>query len=188
MATFEWVDCLSHNQIRSDASGNKRVSNVTRRCDSRRTEELIRELNPTLRGWGEYYKRAHVRTLFHKLDGWIVRRIWSHRYRRWRVAGWKQLPAATLYDELGLVNLFSLIPSLPPLPRLGAFSCEEAVCRKSARTVWSGGRRPARERASLRPDWHCTTTLLVASGIEGRRFQSTMNLRKRKHHRVSLHY
>jgi RNA-directed DNA polymerase len=99
-----------------------RVRSLTRRCDSRRTEELITELNPTLRGWGEYYKRAHVRTLFHRLDRWIVRRIWSHRFRRWRTTGWKLLPPATLYEELGLVNLFSLIPSLTPLPRLGAFS------------------------------------------------------------------
>jgi len=54
--------------------------------------ELIAELNPLLRGWGEYYKRAHVRKLFQRLDGWIRRRIWSHRYRRWRNAGWKRLP------------------------------------------------------------------------------------------------
>jgi group II intron reverse transcriptase/maturase len=99
-----------------------RVRTLTRRCVSRKTEDLIRELNPTLRGWGEYYKRAHVRTLFHKLDGWIVRRIWSHRFRRWRTTGWKQLPRVTLYAELGLVNLFSLIPSFSPRPRLGASS------------------------------------------------------------------
>jgi group II intron reverse transcriptase/maturase len=99
-----------------------RVRSLTRRCDSRKTDELITELNPTLRGWGEYYKRAHVRTLFHRLDRWIVRRIWSHRFRRWRTAGWKQLPPATLYNELGLVNLFSLIPSLGHRPRSGASS------------------------------------------------------------------
>jgi RNA-directed DNA polymerase len=99
-----------------------RVRSLTKRCDSRKTAELITELNPTLRGWGDYYKRAHVRTLFHRLDRWIVRRIWSHRFRRWRNTGWKQLPPATLYEELGLVNLFSLIPSLPPRPRSGASS------------------------------------------------------------------
>jgi hypothetical protein len=99
-----------------------RVRSLTKRCDSRKTAELIKELNPTLRGWGDYYKRAHVRTLFHRLDRWIVRRIWSHRFRRWRNTGWKQLPPATLYEELGLVNLFSLIPSLPPRPRSGASS------------------------------------------------------------------
>src|SRR2546425_5153427 len=76
------------------------------------TKELITELNPLLRGWGEYYKRAHVRRLFHRLDGWIVHRIWSHRYKRWRNCGWKQLPETMLYGEYRLVNLVGLIPSL----------------------------------------------------------------------------
>jgi RNA-directed DNA polymerase len=76
------------------------------------TKELIAELNPLLRGWGEYYKRAHVRMLFNQLDRWIVRRIWSHRFKRWRNGGWKQLPVTTLYREYGLVNLIGLIPSL----------------------------------------------------------------------------
>ena len=51
--------------------------------------ELIEELNPVLRGWGLHYKRAHVRKLFHRLDGWIVRRIRSHRFKRWRNGGWR---------------------------------------------------------------------------------------------------
>ena len=65
-------------------------------------------------GWGHYYKRAHVRKLFHQLDGWVVRRVWAHRYKRWRCRGWKSLPSATLYGELGLVNLVGLIPSIGP--------------------------------------------------------------------------
>src|SRR5215470_14402419 len=75
----------------------------TRRSIPLKTQELIAELNPLLRGWGEYYKRTHVRKLFHRLDGWIVRRLWSHRYRRWRCRGWKDLPEARLYGEYGLV-------------------------------------------------------------------------------------
>jgi RNA-directed DNA polymerase len=77
-----------------------------------RTTELIEELNPVLRGWGHHYKRAHVRKLFHRLDGWIVRRIRSHRCGRWRNGGWRQLPATKLYGEYGLVNLVQLIPSI----------------------------------------------------------------------------
>jgi RNA-directed DNA polymerase len=84
----------------------------TRRCIPLKTKELIAELNPRLRGWGNYYKRTHVRKLFHRLDGWIKRRIWSHRYRRWRCAGWKELSEPRLYGEDGLVNLIQLIPSL----------------------------------------------------------------------------
>ena len=89
-----------------------RVRQLTRRSVPLKTKELIEELNPVLRGWGHYYKRAHVRTLFHNLDGWIVRRIWSHRYKCWRDGGWKQLPEAKMYGEYGLVKLVKLIPSI----------------------------------------------------------------------------
>src|SRR5207245_5083517 len=58
----------------------------------------------SVRGWGHYYKRAHVRTLFNKLDHWIERRIWSHRYKRWRNCGWRQLPKRKLNGEFGLVR------------------------------------------------------------------------------------
>ena len=88
------------------------VRQRTKRTTPLSLEELIAGLNPFLRGWGEYYKRAHVRKLFQHLDGWIRRRIWSHRYRRWRNGGWKRLPATQLYGEYGLVRLLYLIPSL----------------------------------------------------------------------------
>jgi RNA-directed DNA polymerase len=88
------------------------VRQRTKRNAPLTTQELIENLNPLLRGWGEYFKRAHVRTLFHRLDGWILRRIRSHRFKRWRNDGWKQLPEALLYEEYKLVNLVRLIPSL----------------------------------------------------------------------------
>jgi group II intron reverse transcriptase/maturase len=89
-----------------------KIRQLTRRSSPASTEELIQRINPTMRGWGEYFKRAHVRRLFHRLDCWIVRRIWSHRYKRWRCAGWRELPSAKLYGELGLANLIELIPSI----------------------------------------------------------------------------
>jgi group II intron reverse transcriptase/maturase len=88
------------------------VRALTKRSVPLKTRELIVELNPVLRGWGHPYKRAHVRLLFHRLDGWIVRRIWSHRFKRWRCGGWLQLPETKLYREYGLVNLIQLIPSI----------------------------------------------------------------------------
>ena len=88
------------------------VRQRTKRTMPLQTKELIEELNPLLRGWGEYYKRAHIRKLFQRLDGWVRRRIWSHRYKRWRNAGWKRLPTAQLYGEYELVRLIDLIPSL----------------------------------------------------------------------------
>ena len=90
------------------------VRQLTKRRVPLTTKELIEELNPVLRGWGHHYKRAHVRMLFNRLDRWIVHRIWSHRFRRWRNYGWKKLPVSILYREYGLVNLVRLIPSLAP--------------------------------------------------------------------------
>jgi len=88
------------------------VRALTRRRVPLKTKELIEGLNPILRGWGNYYKKAHVRKLFNRLNRWIVRRIWSHRFKRWRNFGWRQLPDRTLYRDYGLVNLIQLIPSL----------------------------------------------------------------------------
>lgn len=76
------------------------------------TEVLIDEINPIIRGWGNYYRKSHVRKLFNRLDRWIVRRLWSHRHKRWRNCGWKTLPHSKVYGELGLVSLIYLIPSL----------------------------------------------------------------------------
>ena len=45
-------------------------------------------------------------------DGWIACRIWSHRDKHWRKAGWKRLPKRVLYREPGLVTLVGPIPSL----------------------------------------------------------------------------
>ena len=102
---------------RSSSFPNDEERHCTKRRVPLATEQLIEALNPLLRGWGEYYKRAHVRKLFNQLDRWIVRRIWSHRFKRWRNCGWKQLPTATLFGEYGLVNLVGLIPSLRPRTR-----------------------------------------------------------------------
>lgn len=90
------------------------VRRKTQRRIPLRTAELICEINPVIRGWGESYKRAHVRRLFNQLDRWVVRRLWSHRYRRWRCAGWTSLPTRRLRGELRLVSLIGLIPSLAP--------------------------------------------------------------------------
>ena len=90
----------------------EQVRRITQRRAPVSTQELIQRVNPVVRGWGHHYKRAHVRGLFHQLDGWIVQRIRSHRFKRWRNRGWKRLPEAKLYGEYGLVSLLWLIPSL----------------------------------------------------------------------------
>jgi group II intron reverse transcriptase/maturase len=90
----------------------EQIRQRTSRRNPKSTKELIEELNPVIRGWGNYYGKAHVRKLFNKLNQWVVRRIWSHKFKRWRNAGWKTMPNRVLYGDFKLVNLISLIPSL----------------------------------------------------------------------------
>ena len=90
----------------------EQIRKRTRRKAPVGTKDLIEEINPVIRGWGNYYCKAHVRKLFNRLDRWIVQRIWSHRHKRWRNTGWKKLPGTILYGEMGLVNLISLIPTI----------------------------------------------------------------------------
>jgi RNA-directed DNA polymerase len=85
---------------------------LTKRQVPLRLGELVESINPVIRGWGNYYCRSHVRKRFHQLDGWIIRRIWSHRFKRWRNAGWRTYPTRRLREEFRLVSLVSLIPSL----------------------------------------------------------------------------
>jgi hypothetical protein len=59
-----------------------------------------------------YYHKAHVRKFFAQLDRWILRRLWSQRFKRWGCQGWQELPERHLYGELGLVGLIALIPSI----------------------------------------------------------------------------
>jgi len=112
----------------------EQIRKKTRRKASITTWELIEELNPIIRGWGNYYCKAHVRKLFNRLDRWIVRRIWSQRHKRWRNTGWKALPRNRLYGEMGLVNLVSLIPSLAPC---NMRTLVKAGRGKSAYPVWA---------------------------------------------------
>jgi RNA-directed DNA polymerase len=89
-----------------------KVRTATNRRNPKNLEGVLDELNPIIRGWGNYYRRAHVRRLYNRLNRWVVLRVWSHQHKRWRNAGWRHLPARRLYGELGLVNLLELIPSM----------------------------------------------------------------------------
>lgn len=86
----------------------EKVRRLTRRNNGLSTRQQVECLNPLLRGWGNYYRKANVRKLYNRLDRWVVRRIWSHRKKRWRNCGWRELPEPRLYGEFGLVNLVRL--------------------------------------------------------------------------------
>jgi RNA-directed DNA polymerase len=96
---------------------------------------MIAAINPIIRGWGNYYRKAHVRKLFHQLDGWIERRLRSFIAKRWRNALWRKYPTQRLVAELGLVRLISLVPGITKLLTPPRRPRRKAACGKTARAV-----------------------------------------------------
>ena len=85
---------------------------LTRRKTPLTLREVIKQINPVIRGWGTFYRKAHVRLLFNRLDRWIERRLYAFLAKRWRNAKWKSHPTSRLIEEFGLVRLTHLIPGL----------------------------------------------------------------------------
>jgi group II intron reverse transcriptase/maturase len=88
------------------------IRGLTRRKAPVTVQELIDQINPVIRGWGNYYRKAHVRRLFNQLDRWVERRIWSFLAKRWRNRMYSKYPTRRLIGEFGLVRLTHLIPGL----------------------------------------------------------------------------
>jgi RNA-directed DNA polymerase len=84
-----------------------RVRQRTRRTAGISLQQMVIELNPTLRGWGNYFAIGDVMSLFEDLDKWIRMRLRSKARRRFKSKGgidnhrWPN----HLFDGLGLVRL-----------------------------------------------------------------------------------
>lgn len=42
------------------------------------------DLNPVVRGWGQYYSLSQVKLVFEELDSWIRRRLRCMKWRQWK--------------------------------------------------------------------------------------------------------
>jgi RNA-directed DNA polymerase len=82
-----------------------RVRVLTRRAAPVSLDQMVRDLNPLLRGWGRYYARGDVTVLFGRLDAWIRMRLRSKVIRRKAHGrGQANMPVAA-FHRLGLVSL-----------------------------------------------------------------------------------
>ncbi|WP_352420796.1 group II intron maturase-specific domain-containing protein [Proteiniborus sp.] len=61
-----------------------KIREKTKRNTGRKIEDIIKELNPLLRGWMNYYRIANIKSLIRDLMGWIRRRLRMIRIRHWK--------------------------------------------------------------------------------------------------------
>ena len=85
------------------------IRNKTRRTQGKSMQEVITGLNPTLRGWYEYFQHSHG-NIFKDIDGWIRMRLRSilrkHQGKKGRGRGsdHQKWPNA-YFEKLGLFSL-----------------------------------------------------------------------------------
>jgi RNA-directed DNA polymerase len=120
---------------RSVARFKDQIRNLTRRNAPVRLRDVIEAINPVIRGWGNYYRKAHVRKLFHRMDGWIERRLRSFVAKKWRNTVWRRYPLSRLVQEFGLVRLIYLVPGINPSSTQRWRPHRKAACGKTARAV-----------------------------------------------------
>lgn len=86
-----------------------KVRNATRRQQGNNLQFVISKLNPIVRGWGNYYKKSNVKTLFRDLDKWIRMRLRAFTEKKKAVYHQNcRIPNKWL-EKQGLVSLCSLI-------------------------------------------------------------------------------
>lgn len=61
-----------------------KIRRKTVRNAGRKIEDIIKDLNPVLRGWINYYRVANIKSLIADLMGWIRRRLRMIKMKQWK--------------------------------------------------------------------------------------------------------
>ena len=98
------------------------VREKTHRGRTLSIQAVIRNLNPTIRGWGNYYSISNGTTWCRKIDAWMKVRLRSIVLKR-KAHGWDLMRfPGSYFDGTGLCSLASIVkghPGIPPLKKVG---------------------------------------------------------------------
>ena len=97
----------------------EKVRLATRRQQGRNVKEVIRLLNPILRGFGNYYRRVNAKGLFETLDAWIRMRLRCFMEKKRAVKHQNYRIPNTVLASMGLISLGTLLTTPLLLPATG---------------------------------------------------------------------
>jgi group II intron reverse transcriptase/maturase len=101
--------------VRPSAKAQKalklKLREVTAKQVNRKVSEVVKEINPIVRGWVNYFRIGHSAKAFNGIRHYVLSRV--RRYRRRRQGkhgyGWKNLPSEFFYGPLGLYDDYKLV-------------------------------------------------------------------------------
>lgn len=124
---------------KSIKSFKDKVRFTTRRHQPKNMEQIIEELNPIVRGWGNYFLKGNCLWLFHRLDFFLRNRITGFKLKRQGGYGHRKYSFAVL-KSMDMLFLRDLLLKARPelLPAMGQSrpsTMGGTDCWKSARSV-----------------------------------------------------
>jgi len=85
-----------------------KVRHLTRRQQPKSMSQIVRELNPVVRGWGNYYLRGNCQRIFTQLDFWLRNRVTAFKLKRQGDYGHRKYPYSRL-RAMGMLFLKDLL-------------------------------------------------------------------------------
>jgi RNA-directed DNA polymerase len=91
-------------RTKAQASIRAKVRELTRYERTATLEEVIRDINPVIRGWVNYYRIGHSSVAFGEIRHYIVQKVMRYIQRKQlkRGFGWKTWTSEVLYGQYGL--------------------------------------------------------------------------------------
>jgi len=88
----------------------EKVRKITNSARPIKAEQVIKELNPVIRGWVNYYRQANFSKKFGKIKWYIANKVrkFMRRRRNKLGYGYKEYPDYYLYKRLGLYRDYRL--------------------------------------------------------------------------------
>jgi len=107
---FRWPSPKAMNRIRDRV---RELTDRRRRAGMKDIREVIRDLNPVLRGWGNYFRTGNASIKFQQVDLYVNQRLarlmYAHRGTDRRPFHMREWPPARFAKELGLHRLLGTI-------------------------------------------------------------------------------
>lgn len=102
--TYFWPDKKAEKAIK------EKVKKITNPARPVKVEEVIRELNPVIRGWVNYFKIANSSKKFGKIKWYTANKVRKFMRRRRNKSGYgyKEYPDDYLYNKLGLYSDYAV--------------------------------------------------------------------------------
>lgn len=114
VSSFEFLGYVfrlgyKYPRYRSQDAFKGKIRWATRRQQPKLMSQIIKEVNPIIRGWGNYFVYGNCWRLFSELDYWIRWRIRAFKAKKWaRTETLKKYPPTRL-KQTGLISLVELL-------------------------------------------------------------------------------